>query len=90
MPVVAIFGPTVPEQGFSPIGPAVRVVGRALACRPCSRHGGAVCPIGTHECMRDLPASVVVDAAADLLAGRAVGAGSGEGRNRRAEPAGRA
>ena len=74
VPVVAVFGPTVPEQGFAPIGPAVRVVGRALACRPCSRHGGQVCPIGTHECMRDLPPDVVVDAAADLL----VDAGAGK------------
>lgn len=79
VPVVAVFGPTVPEQGFSPLGPAVRVVGRALGCRPCSRHGGAVCPIGTHECMLDLAPRVVVEAAADLLPGSASGRGSAVG-----------
>ncbi|HBB25917.1 MAG TPA: hypothetical protein DCZ59_06585 [Bacteroidetes bacterium] len=50
--VAAIFGPTVPEFGFGPLGIRTRVVQRAdLACRPCSAHGGAKCPLGTHACM---------------------------------------
>jgi heptosyltransferase-2 len=67
-PVVAVFGPTVPAQGFAPLGPHVRIVERALACRPCSRHGERYCPIGTHECLADLPADGVVAAARVLLA----------------------
>lgn len=66
-PVVAVFGPTVPEQGFVPIGDRVRVVQRDLDCRPCSRHGGERCPIGTHECMAGLPARQVVSEARSLL-----------------------
>ncbi|MBM4269101.1 MAG: glycosyltransferase family 9 protein, partial [Deltaproteobacteria bacterium] len=66
-PVVALFGPTVPAQGFAPLGPRVRIVERELPCRPCSRHGSARCPIGTHECLADLPASAVVAAAGTLL-----------------------
>ncbi|MEK6754899.1 MAG: lipopolysaccharide heptosyltransferase II [Bacteroidota bacterium] len=51
-PVVAIFGATVPEFGFGPVGPFDAVVEtRGLKCRPCSIHGGDKCPIKTFECM---------------------------------------
>jgi lipopolysaccharide heptosyltransferase II len=75
-PVVALFGPTVPAQGFTPLGPLVRVLGRELACRPCSRHGGERCPIGTHECLIGLEVGLVVAAARELLR-----AGSSRPRN---------
>lgn len=53
--VVAIFGPTVPAFGFGPLGGDDRIaeVG-GLACRPCSRHGPMVCPLGHHRCMTEL------------------------------------
>jgi lipopolysaccharide heptosyltransferase II len=73
-PVIALFGPTVPAQGFAPLGPYVRLAQRTLRCRPCSRHGGPFCPIGTHECLVGLPAPDVVAAAQDLLAHAAPGA----------------
>jgi heptosyltransferase-2 len=58
-PVVAVFGPTVPEFGFGPRGPRDVVVERAgLACRPCSSHGPQTCPLGHHRCMREI---LVVD-----------------------------
>ncbi len=66
VPLVSIFGPTVPEQGFAPRGAHVRVVGLPLGCRPCSRHGTARCPLGTHACMVDLDVADVREA---LLAG---------------------
>ncbi|MDQ2665677.1 MAG: lipopolysaccharide heptosyltransferase II [Gemmatimonadota bacterium] len=57
-PTVAIFGPTVPAFGFGPLAPASTVAGRdALACRPCDRHGPQRCPLGHHNCMRDLDAA---------------------------------
>ncbi len=60
VPTVAIFGPTVPEFGFGPLGPHVRVVQlENLACRPCSSHGAATCPLGTHACMTQLSVDVV-------------------------------
>jgi len=68
-PVLALFGPTVPAQGFAPLGPRVALVERSLSCRPCSRHGGAFCPIGTHECLTELPAARVAAAAYALLGG---------------------
>ena len=60
-PVVAIFGPTVPAFGFTPHGEGHRVVERTLACRPCSSHGGNRCPIGTHDCMRDITVDQVMN-----------------------------
>ena len=52
-PVVAIFGATVPEFGFGPYGNDHAVVEtKGLPCRPCSIHGGDVCPISTFECMK--------------------------------------
>lgn len=64
-PVVAIFGPTVPEQGFGPRDQGSLTLGHAgLRCRPCSAHGPPVCPLGHHRCMRELPAETVIEAVA--------------------------
>ncbi|HEU4525749.1 MAG TPA: lipopolysaccharide heptosyltransferase II [Gemmatimonadales bacterium] len=64
-PVVAIFGPTVTEQGFGPRDRRSLALGHAgLRCRPCSAHGPEVCPLGHHRCMRELPAETVVEAVA--------------------------
>jgi heptosyltransferase-2 len=66
-PVVAIFGPTVPEFGFGPRGSGDLVVGHdTLACRPCSKHGPPACPLGHHRCMRDLSVEQVRRAVAIL------------------------
>jgi heptosyltransferase-2 len=61
-PVVALFGPTVPAQGFGPRGAADRTLGVTLGCRPCSAHGPQVCPLVHHRCMRDLPVEQVARA----------------------------
>ncbi|MGA9364112.1 MAG: lipopolysaccharide heptosyltransferase II [Bacteroidota bacterium] len=67
-PCVAIFGPTVPEFGFAPFGPQHIVIERkALWCRPCTPHGGARCPIGTHECMTGISANEVCQAVFRIL-----------------------
>jgi lipopolysaccharide heptosyltransferase II len=62
-PLVAIFGPTTPEQGFGPRGSRSLALGHAgLGCRPCSAHGPQVCPLGHHRCMRELPVETVAEA----------------------------
>lgn len=62
-PTVALFGPTLAAFGFGPLHPGDRVVEVPdLACRPCSRHGPARCPLGHHRCMRDLPVDRVIAA----------------------------
>jgi heptosyltransferase-2 len=52
VPVIAIFGPTVPSFGFAPVGRSDRIVETmGLKCRPCGIHGGKSCPVHTFECM---------------------------------------
>ncbi len=68
-PVVAIFGPTVPEFGFAPLGEYDRVVQTAgLTCRPCSIHGGESCPIKTFDCMKRISAPDVMNVLHEVLA----------------------
>lgn len=60
VPVVALFGPTVGAFGFRPAGPGHRVLEVELECRPCSLHGGPVCPRGHFRCLRSIhPAEVL-------------------------------
>ncbi len=66
-PVVALFGPTIPEFGFAPRLPRSCVIGRSLPCRPCSIHGGRRCPLGTHACLEGiLPQEVLPQVLARL------------------------
>ncbi len=59
-PVVALFGPTVPEFGFAPRGERDVVLGVSdLPCRPCSIHGGDRCPIKSFDYMVGLTAGMV-------------------------------
>jgi heptosyltransferase-2 len=69
VPVVALFGPTSSKRWGPRVGPH-RVVSLELVCSPCTNHGGARCPIGTHACLAHLEARAVVGAAEELLAGR--------------------
>jgi heptosyltransferase-2 len=67
-PIVALFGPTIPEFGFGPRGRSDVALGRQeLACRPCSKHGPEICPLGHHRCMRELTAETVTAALAAVL-----------------------
>lgn len=59
IPVIALFGPTVPSFGFAPQGDQHIIVEKRLDCRPCSRHGGPRCPLKHHKCMRDLSPRMV-------------------------------
>jgi heptosyltransferase-2 len=57
--VITIFGPTVPAFGFAPFGDGHIVIEKNLSCRPCSRHGGHRCPLGTHACMLEISVAEV-------------------------------
>ena len=66
-PVVALFGPTVTEFGFGPLGAGDVALGvDGLRCRPCSPHGPPACPLGHHRCMRDLTVAAVLAAIEEL------------------------
>jgi ADP-heptose:LPS heptosyltransferase len=59
IPVVTLMGPTVGAFGFLPHQARATVLERDLPCRPCSKMGGPVCPLGHHHCLEwILPAEV--------------------------------
>ena len=67
-PVVAIFGPTVREFGFFPVGTTSIVLERdGLECRPCSHIGGPTCPAGHFRCMLETDPSAVAAHARALM-----------------------
>lgn len=54
-PLIAFFGPTVPEFGFSPIGEKVIILeNNDEKCRPCSLHGNEKCPLLHFKCMKNI------------------------------------
>ncbi len=70
-PVVAIFGPTVPEFGFGPLNKNDVVVGiDDLSCRPCTIHGGRRCPIRTFACMKQIIPDRVASEVRKILSSR--------------------
>ncbi|MCC6318410.1 MAG: glycosyltransferase family 9 protein [Gemmatimonadaceae bacterium] len=67
-PTVAIFGPTVTRFGFGPLAQRSSIAEVSnLACRPCSAHGPATCPLGHFRCMLDLLPDRVLMATTALL-----------------------
>jgi heptosyltransferase II len=67
VPTVAVFGPTSPEA--HDFGPRERAVSLRLACAPCSTHGSRRCPLGHHDCLKMLPATLVLPACGHVLEG---------------------
>jgi lipopolysaccharide heptosyltransferase II len=67
-PVIALFGPTHEAFGFAPRGERVRVISHALACRPCTVHGGSRCPRARRLCLDGIEPAEVLAAAREVLA----------------------
>jgi heptosyltransferase-2 len=65
VPTVAVFGPTSPAR--HQFAPNQRAVSLGLDCSPCSEHGQRKCPLGHHQCMRDLDAGRVASACDAVL-----------------------
>ena len=59
-PTVCFFGPTSSQTGYGPLATSSLVLdygsefGLPLSCQPCSLHGQRHCPLGHHNCMRQL------------------------------------
>jgi heptosyltransferase-2 len=66
-PVLALFGPTVEDFGFYPVGKDDRILGLDIDCRPCHVHGGKECPKGHHRCLEELAPGEVLRAATEML-----------------------
>ena len=61
-PVVTLLGPTVGAFGFLPYQARATVLERDLSCRPCSKMGGPVCPLGHHRCLDTITPADVLEA----------------------------
>lgn len=57
--VIAFFGPTVEQFGFSPYRANDSVFQVDLPCRPCGKHGGKTCPNKHFRCMLDIDIDAV-------------------------------
>ena len=64
--VVALFGSTVPELGFAPVGAGHAVLCRHEPCQPCTLHGRPACPKAHFRCMRELAPDQVHEALARI------------------------
>jgi heptosyltransferase-2 len=65
-PTMGIFGPTSPYHWAPLNGLAATIQTKtSVPCQPCHR---PICTMNDHRCMRDIPASDVVDIAARVLA----------------------
>lgn len=67
VPVVSIFGPTIPAFGYAPYGEKVYIVEKELPCRPCHIHGPVKCPEGHFNCMKQISADDVMQGVKYLL-----------------------
>lgn len=65
--VVAIFGSTVKEFGFTPYATKSIIVEKDIPCRPCSHIGRERCPKGHFKCMRDIEVKDVLNACVELI-----------------------
>lgn len=61
VPIVAIFGSTVPELGFSPYNIEHKIAETSLNCRPCSHIGKSKCPKSHFRCMKKLSPEIVFE-----------------------------
>jgi heptosyltransferase-2 len=60
VPVIAIFGSTVQEFGFTPYGCKNLVLeNKSLSCRPCSHIGRSSCPKHHFKCMTEIKPQLV-------------------------------
>jgi len=71
IPVVAVFGSTIPEFGFAPYGVDQVIVQKELGCRPCGIPGKRKCPEKHLRCMQDIGTKEVFEAVLSLLKRRA-------------------
>jgi heptosyltransferase-2 len=67
IPVVTIFGSTVPEFGFLPYHTPFHIASIELPCKPCTHIGKEKCPLGHFSCMKELTPISVFEEVQKLL-----------------------
>ncbi|MCS6906117.1 MAG: glycosyltransferase family 9 protein [Bacteroidia bacterium] len=61
IPIVCLWGNTVPEFGMTPYGTLYQIIeNKNLSCRPCSKLGFSKCPQKHFSCMREIKPSQVL------------------------------
>lgn len=69
VPVVVVYGSTIPALGFTPHHVAYEVIEvKELSCRPCSHIGRSCCPKGHFSCMTSIDHTEIYEAVRRLLA----------------------
>ncbi len=63
VPTVAIFGPTRYKETSQWMNEKSTIVRKEMVCSPCMKRE---CPLGHHECMKNITASEVIDAVKEL------------------------
>ncbi|OGC85762.1 MAG: lipopolysaccharide heptosyltransferase II [candidate division Zixibacteria bacterium RBG_16_43_9] len=61
VPVVAIFGSTIPEFGFEPTGKDDLIIQKEIYCRPCGIHGKRKCPEKHFRCIKEIQTEEVFE-----------------------------
>jgi lipopolysaccharide heptosyltransferase II len=54
VPIIAIFGSTTADFGFTPFRSQFKIVEEELACRPCTHIGRSDCPKNHFKCMMEI------------------------------------
>jgi heptosyltransferase-2 len=67
IPVLTIYGSTVPEFGFAPYKTRHEIVTINLPCKPCTHIGKEKCPLGHFSCMKDISPLMVFNQVQSLL-----------------------
>ncbi len=68
VPVIQIFGSTVPELGFIPFRVPYRIIERHdVKCRPCTHYGKSKCPKGHFDCMNKITTEEILQAVESLI-----------------------
>ena len=62
VPLIAVFGSTVREFGFIPVGTQNLILeNKSLSCRPCSHIGKSSCPKKHFKCMKEITPEFVLN-----------------------------
>ena len=67
VPVLVIYGSTVPQFGFRPFRVSHRIAEIDLPCRPCSHLGYQICPLKHFHCMKDQRTERIITLLEDLM-----------------------
>ena len=69
VPLVAVFGSSVMEFGFTPyLAESIVLENDSLNCRPCSHVGKSECPKGHFKCMRKISPDIILENLKELIA----------------------